>query len=277
MIGFEAVPEQRIGNRAGGDWARDRIGAHRKLLGVDGDAVVDRRIGGEDRRLGADDMPGAGLDLDSLDIFAVGDIGGVAVDAPAGAAHRAGEAGEIAHRVDAALTREAQRAAGVAARDRRAVGPFGGDAERAAHVVLGLDIGDFLGARREKIAVDAGEIGVGDVGLADRFDPVDGADLAFVIAARRVFAVDGGEFGIIIVERRGEVRGGARGHPAADRAAVDQQDLLPQPRQFIGGRQARDAGSDDHHIGRRIAGERPIIVDCHVHPARPASFVACVH
>src|SRR3546814_11269218 len=43
------------------------------------------------------------------------------------------------HRVDAALTGETQRAAGVAARDRRAVGPFGGDAERAAHIVLGLD------------------------------------------------------------------------------------------------------------------------------------------
>src|SRR3546814_16673937 len=96
------------------------------------------------------------------------------------------------HRVDAALTGETQRAAGVAARDRRAVGPFGGDAERAAHIVLGLDIGDILGPRGEKIAVDAGEMGIGGVGPADRLDPVDGAGLAFVIAARRVFAVDRG-------------------------------------------------------------------------------------
>src|SRR3546814_12156251 len=87
-------------------------------------------------------------------------------------------------------------------------------------------------------------MGIGGVGPADRLDPVDGAGLAFVIAARRVFAVDRGKFGIIIVERRGEVRGGARGHPAADRTPVDQDDLLSEPRQFISRSEERRVGKE---------------------------------
>ncbi len=83
--------------------------------------------------------------------------------------------------------------------------------------------------------------GAVDVELAhDRLDAVDGRLLALLeqpghlLAAQVDQAADG-----VVADRR-QVRGRARGHAAGDRAAVDDNHLLPGGSEFVGDGQAGD-------------------------------------
>ena len=53
VVGIERVPVERVRAPSRAAPARDGIGAVRRLLGVDRDPVVDRRVGGDHDRAGA--------------------------------------------------------------------------------------------------------------------------------------------------------------------------------------------------------------------------------
>ena len=79
-------------------------------------------------------------------------------------------------------------------------------------------------------------------------DPVDRRFLALLEQARGFLAAQLDQRADAVVANRREVRGGARGHAAGDRAAIDDDDLLSRFGKFIGDRQAGDAGADHHRV-----------------------------
>ena len=79
------------------------------------------------------------------------------------------------------------------------------------------------------------------------------ATLRLQIGARLLEAVHPDQLLIEVVDVGGEVRAGARGHAAAERSAVEHDDRLACAGKLIGGREAGDAGADDHDIGFDVA------------------------
>ena len=103
--------------------------------------------------------------------------------------------------------------------------------------------------------------------LHDRLDAVDRRLLALLKQPRRLLAAQLDERADAVVADRREMRRGARGHAAADRAAVDHDDRLAGLRQFIGAGQAGNAGAHDHGIAALIAAQaRRVGRDLGLHP-----------
>jgi hypothetical protein len=80
MIGLQRVPDQHVLDRPTRHGAGDHIGAHRFLLGVNYELVVDRRVGRENRGFRADAGAGFGVDGDAAGILAVFDVYRAAVN-----------------------------------------------------------------------------------------------------------------------------------------------------------------------------------------------------
>ena len=93
-----------------------------------------------------------------------------------------------------------------------------------------------------KIAVDA-EV------LLVFLDAVDACGLALVPELGDVLAATLDEQVEAVVALRGQVRGRAGRHALADRAAIDDDNVLPGLGQFVSDRHAGDAGPHNHHIG----------------------------
>ena len=104
-----------------GDARADDVGAVRGLLRVDGDEVVDRRVGGDDHGAGRDGVAVGGDDARVLGVNRL-DLVGVRLreDLPAESLDRAREPLEILEDVELPLPREAQGAARVERLDGRA-------------------------------------------------------------------------------------------------------------------------------------------------------------
>ena len=150
---------------------------------------------------------------------------------------------------------------------------------------------DFL--RRLELAVDDGWIGAGRVKevpikpakiavdaelLLVFLDAVDACGLAFIPELGDVLAAALDEQVEAVVALRGQVRGRAGRHALADRAAIDDDNILPGLGQFVSHRHAGDAGPHNHHISLFIAIERRRVVeDGGVHPDGSAFFAADVH
>ena len=219
-----------------------------------------------------------GRDFDPRFRLGVGQVRRVAVDPAAAREDCPGKPGQILRRVKPGLIGKAQGLAGIDAGNRGAVGPFDIDAYLPAGPVLLFESGAILQQCRKQETVDPREIGVDAFVPADRLDAVHGRHLAVVIKPRLFLAAGADQLRIEIVQLRREVSGGARGHSAADGAPIDDDDGTAEPAEFVGGRQAGDAGADHDDIAAPIAVERRGrdgrgAVD----PAGSAALVADIH
>jgi hypothetical protein len=238
VVGIGHVPVERIRQRVAGDAERHGVGAVGRHLAVQLDELVDRRVGGDDGMARCDAGAVLGVHLDALrrgldaDHRAVG-------EQPAAFVHdRAGHCLQVFQGMEGRLARIAQRRCGLETDERHALGVFDGGASLPCClellVELLLRLLPLHVFRRKEKAVEPPE-GAVDVELGhDRLDAVDGRLLALLeqpghlLAAQVDQAADG-----IVADRR-QVRRRARGHAAGDRAAVDDDHLLPGGREFVG-------------------------------------------
>src|SRR5690606_31371745 len=133
---------------------------------------------------------------------------------------------------------ETQAAPAVEAGHRRALRPLDLDAELAAGLELALEHVDPARLRGDEIAVEPAEVAIDRLVAADCLDAVDRRDLALVQPPRLVRPAHADQLVVVIVEFGGEVSRGPRGHPAADRAAVDDDDRASLPGELVGDREA---------------------------------------
>lgn len=191
-------------------------------------------------------MAAFGLDRDSRFVFFMVDIDRASVDLSAPRLDRRDQAADIFQWMEPALIREPERSSTVQKYDGRLFGPVDLDPDRHARVMLPFEVAHVRGLRRDEKPVEAVEVRIDSLVVADCFDPVDRRDLAFVIDARLVFPTSLDQIVIIIVELGREVRRRTRRHDSADRFRTVDDDDLPAPaRRLVGRRQASDPGSND--------------------------------
>ena len=261
VVRIGGVPPERVGQRAARHGKRHCVGAVRRLLVVDGDAVVDRRVGGDDDVLRAHRPSRRGLDHDALPILLDADHRRCWRTAcPPRFGDRGGEPAQIFQRMEGRLVGVAQAADVAEAMERQSGRPVDLGADFAAGVTLGLElflgVGRFGTERGKQIAVDAAEVAADGSVADDRLDAVDRRGLAFLKQPRGLLAPQLDQFADQVVADRGEMRRGARRHAAADPAAIQHHDGAPSERQLIRRRQAGDAGADHHHIGLFVLAQR---------------------
>ena len=127
-------------------------------------------------------------------------------------------------------------------RDRQAFEFFYVDEPRAVRGRQLVVDGFFLLALRGKqVAVETFEVAVDVLRFHDRFDPVDGGRMALGGEPGSSFAVHALDFGVAVVDRVGQMRGGVLGHAAADRTVVDDDDRFARLSEQVGGGHSRDA------------------------------------
>lgn len=236
MIRVKGVPHQRIMHGVRRRCERHGVSPIWRLLGVNGDAIVEGRVGCDDDMIGV--QGGAILQPYGNAGFILFDLGcsRVREQAPSPRFDGAREAGKIFQRVYARLVGKTQRWAGVETKHRRALGPFHRRACFAGGFVFLLQLLDPVARVREQITIHAGEIAGDGVFRRDPFDAVDGGDLTFRELAGFVLVAALNQLEIEIVEFRSEVRRGARGHASADAAAVEHDDAPAPLQEGIGNR-----------------------------------------
>ena len=87
-------------------------------------------------------------------------------------------------------------------------------------------------------------------------DAIDGGGLGLIDLPRLVETAQLDQIVVIVVELGGEVGGGARRHAPADRAAVERHDGAAGAGEFVGDREAGEAGPDHDDIRRGVARKR---------------------
>ena len=131
------------------------------------------------------------------------------VDLPARGQDGLGQAGEVAQRMELGLAREAQGGTRVEGAERSARDLLDFEAGAARRLELAVELVRRLSARDEQVAVHAREV-AGDAALGDdRLDAVDGGGVALRGQPRPRLAVELLEAVEVVVERAGQVRGGA--------------------------------------------------------------------
>ena len=108
VIGLKRIPVEPVGQRAFGKRKRHGVGAVRRLLGMDGVFVVDRRVGGHDCVACLDHVL-AGLHQHAVFILLHVIDRGLGVEAAAGLLNGGGKPGEILERMERRLVGIAQR------------------------------------------------------------------------------------------------------------------------------------------------------------------------
>jgi len=169
-----------------------------------------------------------------------------AQEAAAGIAYLARQGQQVAAGVDPRLAGETDRRAEPRRKFLARLAP--------AHLQPGLARGLHLPAQalrlarvRVQVAGHAVEAAVGRT-VGQVLDPVDRRRVAGRGQARAVLAVVALQQGEAVVQRGGQVRGGAQGLARAHASAVDHQHLPALAQQAGGGGQPCDAGAHHHHV-----------------------------
>ena len=141
-----------------------------------------------------------------------------------------------------------------------------GQARAVRRVELALEQSRLVARAEEQVAVHALEVAVDPLGRDDRLDAVDGRAVALGRAAGAHFAVDALDLEVAVVDRIGEMGGGAS-RLAASRSA---RRRAPAPTAGAGeqvrGRESGDPRPDDADIHRFIGVEQRIGRRLEEHP-----------
>ena len=185
-----------------------------------------------------------------------------------------GKAAEIFERMECALPGISQRVLVFAVGEGNADHAVDRRADLADRVEFVLDDLRIGVQCLKKIAVEAAEIAVDLLLLLDLFDPVDGRRLAFIEQSGGALASQPDHRRGQIVAQRRQMRASARGNAACNRPAVDHDNPLALDGEFVSGREAGDAGSDDDGVATLVAIQQPCgRRDLDVHPERPGTLV----
>ena len=90
----------------------------------------------------------------------------------------------------------------------------------------------------------------------DLLDAVDGGLLALLEQLRGFLSAQLDQRAQTVIADRREMSGGARGHAARDRAAIENDDLAAGAGQLVRHRKAGDPGADNHRVAAQAALDR---------------------
>ena len=164
-----------------------------------------------------------------------------------------GHAREVFERVKRSLAGIAQHMAALAPIEGNADQPVNGRADLAHRLELLIDdIGRHASAL-EQVPVEPAEIAFNPLGFLDGFDAIDRGRLALVEQPCRFCLPDLLQLAHEVVAQGRKVRRGSRCHATCDPFAIDDDDGPAALAEFVGGRDAGNAGADHCNIAIRVA------------------------
>src|SRR5260370_11512069 len=186
MVRIDRVPVQRSRNGVPRDAGADDIRSIRALPGMDRQVVVDRRVGGDDDRIGAHMVTllraGTGL-RSALNIV----YAGLGKDAAALRCYGVCEPVQVLDGMELGLVRKAQTGTGVEALDGRALDPLDpGNAGPPRRFELPVQFVELLAGRNEQESIEPGEVAANAFPIDDLLDDVDCLCLALARASGAV-------------------------------------------------------------------------------------------
>src|SRR6185369_8956014 len=187
VIWIVRIPVERLFHRPGRYLGGDDIRHVGSLLGVDGESVVDWRVGSDDDCVGRNPKA-AGGDLRRVPAFDGVDVR-IGEDAPSGARHRLGQPAEILHRVKLRLAWESYAGNAASPCRRHARQQLGREPGALCRRGLLLQQHRVVAWREEQIAIDALELAVNPFPGHDRLDLIDRSAVTLGYTARAVLAV----------------------------------------------------------------------------------------
>ncbi len=255
VVGIARIPVERVRDFAAGDPAGDDEGAISRLLGMERDAAMERRVRRHHDRPGAhlDSLPGAHAREGVAVVY--GDDVGSAENPAARPPDGRGEPEQVVAHVDSRLIGESKRRPEMlrARRPVRAQLDVQAGATRCGALFIENAFVRFRGA--EEITVHAPEVALDAVLRDPILDTVDCGPVAFGCHPRAALAVEPFQLHVAIVERARKVRARAEGFAFADVVAIedDHRPSMLQEAQRDG--KARDAGADDADVRLDVPGE----------------------
>ena len=174
VVGIFRVPVERVGDGAARHVRSDDVRAIRRLLGVHGEEIVDRRVRAHD------EVVGRHLHIRLLDRHRRASVLRLRVlhvraaeDAPARGNEGFRQCREVEERMKARLVGKAQTLAGVERRDRRARDLLDDDPREPRGIVLRVEHVGRVSFGEKEIAIESGEAALDVVRVHEVLDEVD--------------------------------------------------------------------------------------------------------
>ncbi|MFK4557606.1 hypothetical protein ABIF95_000136 [Bradyrhizobium ottawaense] len=245
---------------------------------MDRDLHIDRRVRRDDHVGGADLVARAGRHDHVATRLTDAFNAGVGVELRPAALKCAGQSGKISGRVQARLAGKAQRAHQTSRMEYGRLGAiFDGNPELATAIQFCIQLGCRGFGRLHPVAVDTPKITIDVLIALNGLGAGDCGFDALIIVPRTIWAADPDQFAVAIVERRRQMRRGARRHPATNAAAIEHRDGASMAGQFISHGQPGYSRADDNDVHGHGARQRGGIRDRNIHPERSRVLVPYVH
>ena len=268
VVWVRRIPVQPLRDGPAGHRDRDGVGAVGRLLGVDDQLVVDRRVGGDHDGVGGHRGSLTGID-DATASAGHSRRVGVAVDPPAPLLEPLGQARQVLEGMKLGLGREVEAGAGVERRQRcPGQDPEVVEARACRGLMLLLkDVDGFAGGH-EEVPIHALEVAADVFVPNDGFDPVHRGPVAFSGQQSAFGAEELLQPEIAVVERPGEMGGRAPGFAAPDRPVLEDDDPSALEREQVRRSEAGNPAPDDAHVTAGILGEGGVLRDRMPEPDR---------